>query len=164
MPEQRKPKPSLTPTTPSTLFVTALAAGAVTLLIATRFYERLPAMSWLTPVLLLALAVVIGLLARNTKARIERRPGSGPVEPLTVARYAALAKACAVGGALLAGAYAGLVVYTVAQQRLTAAQADLPVVAFGFVVCLVLVAAALWLERACRVPPQEDDDSDPPTE
>ena len=159
MPADHKPQPSLKPTAPATLFVAALAAGAVVLLWAANTYPLVPA--WYTPITLLILALVLGYTALTTKARIERKPGTKPVEPLVFARFAALAKAGSVGGALLTGAYAGLLVYTVAQREmLTQAAADLPRAAFGFVACLLLVAAGLWLERSCRVPPGDDDDSD----
>lgn len=167
MPEQNEPqqtepdgpKPSLKPTMPSTLLVAGLATAALVLILATRYYAHFPAMSWFTPVLLVGLAVLLGYLARHTKAHIERKPGYEPVEPLLFARFAALAKACAVGGAVMAGAYAGMLIYTAAQRRLTAAAADLPVVALGLGACILLMAAALWLENSCRVPP-EDEDSD----
>ncbi|CAM3564535.1 DUF3180 domain-containing protein [Stackebrandtia soli] len=161
MAKDPKPQPTLKPTTPATLFVTALAAGALMLLVAARFYSYVPRPSWYTPVMLLVLAFALAFLAYTTKARIDRRPGTEPPEPLVVARYAALAKASSIGGSLFAGVYAGLVVYTVAQRtRLTVAAEDLPPSAFGFVACLMLVAAALWLERACRVPEDDDRDDD----
>lgn len=159
MPEDPKPRPSLKPTTPATLFVTALAAGAVMLLWASRSYPPIP--DWYTPTTLLILALVLAYTAHHTKARIERKPGAKPVEPLAFARFAALAKAAAIGGALLAGAYAGIVVYTIAERNILAqAGKDLPLAAYGFVACLLLVAAGLWLERSCRVPKDDDSDSD----
>lgn len=172
MPEQSKPKqtdpdgpqPSLKPTMPSTLFVAGLATGAIMLILATRYYEHFPAMSWFTPILLAALAILLGYLAWHTKARIERKPGHEPVEPLLFARFAALAKACAIGGAVMTGAYGGLLVYTAAQRRLIAAAADLPVVAFGTGACIVLVLAAVWLENSCKIPPEDDDTDDRKTD
>ncbi|MGH8877630.1 MAG: DUF3180 domain-containing protein [Stackebrandtia sp.] len=159
MPEDDKPRPSLRPTAPSTLFVTALAAGAVMLLWASRSYPPIP--DWYTPITLLVLAVALAYTAYTSKGRIERKPGAKPVEALVFARFAALAKAGSVGGALLSGAYAGVLVYTVAQREtLDQASHDLPRAAFGFAACLLLVAAGMWLERACRIPPQDDDSDD----
>jgi hypothetical protein len=43
------------------------------------------------------------------------------------------------------------------RQRLTHAAADLPAAIGGLVASAALVAAALWLERACRVPEQPDE-------
>ena len=44
-----------------------------------------------------ALAVLEGYAALNTRARIERKPGRDPVDPLAVARYVVLAKASVAG-------------------------------------------------------------------
>jgi hypothetical protein len=45
---------------------------------------------------------------------------------------------------------------------LTAASVDIAPTAAGVVAALALVVAALWLERACRVPkrPEDDDNQD----
>lgn len=153
---QQEPKPTLKPTAPSTLLVAALAAGALILVLATVNYPPVP--GWYTPTTLLLLALVLAYTAHTTRARIERKEGAKPVEPLLFARFAALAKASSVGGALIAGAYAGIVVYLVAHRYLAAAGRDLPLAVFGFVACLILVAAALWLERACRIPEDSEDD------
>lgn len=150
-----EPKPSLKPTAPSTLLVAALAAGALVLVIFTSEYLQVP--SWYTPTTLLLLAMVLAYTAYTTKTRIERKPGARPVEPLLFARFAALAKASSIGGATIAGAYAGLLVFLVAHRHLEDAQTDLPLAIYGFVACLVLVAAALWLERCCRIPADDDD-------
>lgn len=160
MSEDPKPQPSLKPTAPATLFVVALAAGAVMLLWSARSYPPIP--NWYTPVALLALAVVLAFSAYNIKARVERKPGSGLVDALSVARFAALAKASSIGGALLSGAYAGVLVYVVAHRSiLEQAADDVPLAIFSFVSCLLLVAAGLWLERSCRIP-EDDDKSDDP--
>ncbi|HEY1180630.1 MAG TPA: DUF3180 domain-containing protein [Phytomonospora sp.] len=160
MPPSAPKKPTLPPTRPSTLFVAALGAAAVGLLVVTRFYSDMPGASWYTGVTLLLVAVVCGYSAVQTRARIERRPGTRPVEPLSVARFAAFAKACSLGGALFTGWYAALLVYSVAQRgRLQAAADDLLPTAFSFAAGLLLVAAALWLERSCRIPRRPDDES-----
>lgn len=161
MPPSAPKKPSLPPTKPSTLFVAALAAAALGLLMVTRFYSSMPRAPWFAGVTLMIVAIVCAYLAHATRARIDRRPGTQPVEPLTVARYAAFAKACSLGGALFAGWYAAFLVYVIAQRgRLQAAADDLPATAVSFVGALALVAAALWLERACRIPKKRDDDDD----
>ncbi|MEV0644820.1 DUF3180 domain-containing protein [Phytomonospora sp. NPDC050363] len=160
MPASTPKKPTLPPTRPSTLFVAALGAAAVGLLMVTRFYGRMPGASWFTGVTLLIVALVCAYTAVQTRARIERRPGTRPVEALSIARFAAFAKACSLGGALFTGWYAAILVYTIAQRgRLSAAADDLLPTAFSFVAGLLLVAAALWLERACRIPRRPDDES-----
>jgi hypothetical protein len=90
---------------------------------------------------------------------VQRRPGALPVDPLAVARYAVLAKASSLFGALSAGFSAGLLAW-LALEPTKAARDDVPAAVAGVVAALALVFAALWLERACRVPDQPDDSDD----
>jgi len=152
------PQPSLTPTQPVTLLVTAGLAGLVARVLVGSFYGDIPALPWLPSVTLLLLAVAEAVTAQATRARIERRPGAQPVEPLLVARLVALAKASSVTGALAVGVYAGVAVYLLQQRgQLAAAERDLPVALGGVVAGGLLVAAALWLERSGRIPDDPDD-------
>jgi Protein of unknown function (DUF3180) len=146
-------------TKPSTLVLTALVAAVFGWLLVSRFYGELPQLPWLPAVTMLLLAIAEGMTARATKARIDRQPGTQPVEPLVVARLVALAKASSLAGALLGGVYAGLTVWVFLQRdRLAAASDDVPVAAAGVLAGALLVAAALWLEYACRIPSRDDDD------
>jgi hypothetical protein len=75
------------------------------------------------------------------------------VVPLVVARLAALAKASSMGAAVCLGIYAALLAYTLPERdRLAAAGPDALVSGTGVVGGLLLAAAALVLERACRTP------------
>ncbi|MDT5023600.1 MAG: hypothetical protein QOE61_26, partial [Micromonosporaceae bacterium] len=86
-------------------------------------------------------------------------PRAGAVNPLLVARYAVLAKASSLAGAIFAGAYGGVAAWALSERgQLNVADADLPPSVAGLVGALALVAAALLLERACRVPEPPDDD------
>ncbi|WP_200210329.1 DUF3180 domain-containing protein [Micromonospora coerulea] len=150
------------PTRISTLVVAALAAAAVAwLLISRLYYDVAPDLPWLPVVTLAGLAVLEAYAAVNTRGRIERRPGREPVNPLLVARFVVLAKASALAGAIFAGFYAGLTGWLLI-ERTEAAVGDRPAAGAGLLVSLALVAAALWLERACRVPEQEDDEDREP--
>ena len=151
------------PTRISTLVVAGLAAAAVAwLLISFLYYDYLPDdLPWLPVVTLAALAVLEGYAAVNTRARIERRPGREPVNPLLVARFVVLAKASALAGAIFAGFYAGLTGWLFVEST-EAAVKDRNVAVGGLLAALALVAAALWLERSCRVPEQEDDEDREP--
>ncbi|BFU41946.1 DUF3180 domain-containing protein [Krasilnikovia sp. MM14-A1004] len=154
--------PSMRPTNPSVLVVAALGAAAFGWLLLSTLYWRMPPLPWPPIIVLAALAVAEFLLAQNTRARIQRRPGAPPVEPLAVARYAVLAKASSLAGALSAGFSAGLLSW-LALDPTHAAQQDIPAAIGGVVSALALVGAALWLERACRVPrsdQKDEDDSD----
>jgi hypothetical protein len=152
------------PTSIPTLIVAALAAAAVGWLLISNFYGDLSAaLPILPPVVLLLLAVIEAVLARNTKARIDRRDGTVPVDPLAVAWYVVLAKASALAGALFGGLYAGLLVWLVPQAGInTHAGHDLPQGAAGFLGGVALTVAGLLLERACRVPPSPRDEDRQP--
>jgi hypothetical protein len=158
----RDPRPSMRPTSGSTLVVAGLATAAVTWLAISRFYSDFPAIPWLPGLTLLALATLEFAAALNTKARIDRRPGTEPVDPLLVARYVVLAKASALAAALFTGVYAGLVAWLATEGgRLADAQDDLPPAVVGLIGGGALIAAALILERACRVPPPGSDPAEP---
>lgn len=166
-PQAPKSDPSMRPTSISVLIVAALAAAALGWLLIGWSYGSLPDLPWSPVIVLAVLAVAEGLLAQNTSARIQRKAGTLPVDPLAVARYVALAKASSLVGALSSGFSAGLLTW-LAMEPTAQAHDDLAPAAGGVVAALMLVGAALWLERACRVPEQpdtkeEDDDSDRPT-
>jgi hypothetical protein len=155
-------RPRLGPTRPATLVVAGLIALALSWILISRFYGDITRLPWLPIVISVALAVLEGFLAVNTRSRIERRPGREPVDPLAVARFVVLAKASSLTGALFAGFYAGMLGWLLVEQaRLGATDArssDLPTTAAGVIGALALVAAALWLERACRVPKPPDEE------
>jgi hypothetical protein len=150
----------LGPTRPSLLLVAGLGAAAFGWVLLSFFYADMPALPWLPTVTLAVLAVIEGVLAQNTRAKIERRPGYGRVAPLAVARYAVLAKASSLAGAIFAGFSAGLLAW-LSIEPTRAARNDIPSAIAGVAAALALVGAALWLERACRVPPRPEDDDKP---
>jgi hypothetical protein len=154
------------PTSTSVLIVAGLAAAALGWLLLSFSYSALPELPWSPVIVLAVLALAESLLAQNTSARIQRKPGTPPVDPLAVARYVALAKASSLVGAISAGFSAGLVAW-LAMEPTQAAHGDLPPAVGGLISALALVGAALWLERACRIPERPDskdeDDSDRPT-
>jgi Protein of unknown function (DUF3180) len=150
------------PTRPATLVVAGLAAAAVAWWLISSFYSDIPSLPWLPTVTLAALAVLEGYVAINTRARIERRPGREPVDPLAVARFVVLAKASSLAGAIFAGFYAGLLGWLLL-ERTRAASGDIPAASAGLVASLALVGAALWLERSCRVPKRPDSEKESDT-
>lgn len=162
MTQSEPPRPSLGPTRPATLVVAVLGAAAVAWLGISRFYGDIPHLPWLPAVTVAALALLEGLAAFATKARIERRPGTTPVDPLAVARYAVLARASSLAGALFLGLYGGMLIWLLTQRsRLAAASDDVAPAAAGTVASAALVAAALWLEFSCRVPKPPEDNEEP---
>ena len=70
---------------------------------------------------------------------------------------AVLAQASAYVGAVFAGIWVGVLLHVgPAVRRLQAAGSDTVTASVGIVSSFALVAAALWLESVCRVPPEED--------
>jgi hypothetical protein len=147
--------PSMRPTSISALVVAGLSAAAAGWLLLGFFYTRMPALPWLPTIVIFALAVIEGILAQNTAARIARKPGAGPVDALAIARYAVLAKASSLAGALSAGFSLGLLAWLTLEPT-QAARDDVPAAVGGAAAALALIGAALWLERSCRVPEQPD--------
>ncbi len=159
-----EPQPHLGPTKASSLLVAAGLALLVAYWLASQFYgEVLPRLTPVPSVTLFLLAVGEAVTARITGQRIQRRPGTEPIDPLMVARLAALAKASSLAGALFGGGYAGVLGWAYFQRDWLAAAGDaLPSAIAGAVSSALLVAAALWLEHACRIPKQPSDESEGP--
>ncbi|HEX6076103.1 MAG TPA: DUF3180 domain-containing protein [Micromonosporaceae bacterium] len=155
-----QPEPRLRPTSPATLFVVALTAAAGSWVLIGEYYGDVPQLNWLPALTLLLLAIVEAIAARAIKARIDRRPGTEPMDPLMVARFVVLAKASSVAGALFTGLYGGVLVWVWAESSSNPhAAADVAPAAQGLAAALLLVGAALWLERCGRIPepPREED-------
>jgi hypothetical protein len=154
-------RPSLRPTNWATLVVAALVTGALAWLGISRFYNDIPDITLLAGLTMAGLAIVEVVTARNTRARIERRPGSGPLNPLLVARFAVLAKASSLAGAIFAGAYGGVAIWALVERgHIPAADDNLVPAVAGLIGALALVVAGLLLERACRVPPSPEDEDE----
>jgi hypothetical protein len=154
------------------LGVLAVGLAVAAFLLVRAYYGDLPPLRWWLglPLAVLALAEALGArtlkarLAAEREARAGTRPASAappmspvrPVEPLLVARIAVLAQASAWVGAGFAGVWAGVLAYVAASVgRLAAATGDSVTSALGLAFSLGLVAAALWLESVCRVPPRD---------
>jgi hypothetical protein len=152
------------------LAVLALGLAVASWLLVRTFYGDLPALDWWLPAPLAVLAVAEALGARTVKARLSAlraaRDRSGtptaasrnvpvrPVEPMLVARLAVLAQASAWVGAGFAGLWTGVLVYVgPAVGRLAEAGGDTVTAVIGAACAAALVAAALVLETACRIPP-----------
>jgi hypothetical protein len=141
----------------------AVLAGAVTWAALTAVYTSLPPLSWTGVPALLIAAGAEAWTGRDLRARIQGRRGARPAPPLFVARMVALAKASSMTAALLAGVCTGFIVYLSGMTNAPTPRGDLVNASLSFGACLVLIAAALFLEYCCRVPKTpDDDDSVPP--
>ena len=152
------------------LLALAVVVAFAAWLVVRSAYGALPPLHWWLPVPVGVLAVAEAMGARTLRARLSaeragrRGPGrdpataARPVEPMLVARLAVLAQASAWVGAVVAGVWAGVLAYTApALSRLSAAATDTVGASVGVVCSAALIGAALWLESACRVPPEEHD-------
>ena len=84
----------------------------------------------------------------------------GAVEPLAVARLAALAKATAHAGAVFAGIFGGFVIHTLELIDVPDPRQDAFIAGGSFVCCVLLICAALFLEFSCRVPDKSKRDEE----
>ncbi|MEU4571033.1 DUF3180 domain-containing protein [Nonomuraea sp. ATR24] len=145
------------PTRPGVLVglivVVALIAWGVVRLV----YVDLVLVPWTAIPTMLLLAIGEAYTAWMTKARIARKPGTKPVEPLAVARLAALGKASAYGGAVFAGLFGGFALHTVQLFAKETPRSEFFVSTGSFLSCVALIVAALFLEHACRVPKDPED-------
>ena len=147
------------PTRIGTLVAVAAVCGLLAYLVAELAYGSLPVLPAFAPVSLVLLAVVEVGMARVVRDRLtgrrgaDGRPRGRALHPMQVARAAVLAKASSPTGAVLLGAYAGLLGYVLPRRgELSTWANDALVSAVSAAACLALVVAALLLERACRTP------------
>jgi hypothetical protein len=144
---------TITPTRPRDLVLPAAGAAVAVHLVVRLTYGSLPTfpLGAGLPLVVLGLAEAVG--GFGLRARIRHRPGTRPVEPLVAARAVLVARASALAGALMAGAWLGLLAYVVPRSAVLAAAAgDTAAAAVGLVGAACLVAGALWLQHCCRTP------------
>lgn len=146
------------------LLLSVVLVAAVTWAVLHAIYASLPPLNWTGVPALLVVAAVEAWLGWDLRARIGGKEGTRPAAPLFVARAVALAKATAHTAAFLGGIAVGFVVYLADMTGAPTPQADLVDSSLFFGACLILMAAALYLEQGCKIPPGDgtDDDVPPP--
>lgn len=145
------------PTRLRVLLATVAVFGVGGYLLFRWVYQDLPALPEYSPVTLVLLAIANAYLALAVRERTGARRLK--VAPLVAARYVALSKASSVLGAGFLGVYLGLLGYLVGDLDKPQLRRDARTAAIGAGASLLLVLAALWLERVCRIPrPPGDDD------
>ncbi|WP_030163680.1 DUF3180 domain-containing protein [Spirillospora albida] len=150
------------PTRPLFLAALVVVLGLITWAVLQTAYLSLPPLPWTAVPTLLLLALGEGFTAVNLLRRIRRRPGTRPVEPLAVARTAALGKASAHAAAVIAGVFAGFAASLADALDKATPRHDFFVSGGTFLSAVVLAGAAFFLEYACRVPKDPDDRIDDP--
>jgi lysylphosphatidylglycerol synthetase-like protein (DUF2156 family) len=140
----------------------ALTAWAVVGLVAGWLFHRVlyggptfaPLVPWSHCVALALVAAILLVTARSTRRSVQQRHSG--LTPHQFVNRLALARACAYVGSLAAGAYFG---YALSWIRVDSDLAAERIIRSGVAgVCgLLVVAGGLLLERACRVPPEDDE-------
>ncbi|MFJ3906610.1 DUF3180 domain-containing protein [Streptomyces sp. NPDC090025] len=124
----------------------------------------LPSVPLAAPIVLAAIAVVLTATALSLRARLkaqrDRRPDAKGVEPLMAARAVVFGQASALVAALVAGMYGGTGVFLLDSLDIPARRDQAVYAAFAVLAGFAVIAAALFLERVCRLP--EDDDHNTP--
>lgn len=152
----------MTPTRARTLLLVGVLAAAVTWALLVAVYASLPPLTWTGVPAVLIAAAIEAWAGRDLRNRIQGKRGVRPAPPLFVARVVALAKASSQTAALLAGICAGFMIYLAGKASAPTPRGDLITASASFGACLVLMAAALFLEYCCRIPGDSDDDEVPP--
>ncbi|WP_415948269.1 DUF3180 domain-containing protein [Streptomyces sp. KLOTTS4A1] len=146
------------------LFVVAgiLSWGLSKLLVAQNSLGTLPSVPLAAPIVLAAIAAVLAATALSLRARLraqrDRVPGAKGVEPMMAARAVVFGQASALVSSLVSGVYGGVGVFLLAYLDVPARRDQAIYAAFAVVAGIAVVAAALFLERVCRLP--EDDDTE----
>lgn len=129
-------------------------------------FGSLPNVPVAAPIVLAVIATVLLATALSLRARLkaqrERQPGAKGVEPMMAARAVVFGQASALVAALVSGMYGGTGVFLLlseidaAARRAQALYAGLAVLAG-----IGVIAAAVFLQRVCRLPEDEDDNDGP---
>lgn len=143
----------MTATRPRDLVAATVGAAVVVHLLVRLGYGSLPPLPTMAGTTLLAFAAAEAVLGFTIRDRIRQRPYARPVQALTAAKAVALAKASSLAGALLTGAWLGVLGYVAPRwANFPAAASDTVAALVGAICAATLVAAGLWLEYCCRTP------------
>ncbi|MER7414575.1 MULTISPECIES: DUF3180 domain-containing protein [Streptomyces] len=128
----------------------------------------LPGVPVAAPIVLGAIAAVLLATALSLRARLkaqrERQPEAKGVDPMMAARAVLFGQASALVAALVSGMYGGAGVFLLAERSDVPARGDQAIYAGAAVVAgIAVIAAAVFLERVCRLPEDDDDDHPPAT-
>ncbi|MFI6053310.1 DUF3180 domain-containing protein [Streptomyces violascens] len=127
--------------------------------------STLPSVPIAAPIVLGVIAVILLATALSIRARLraqrERRPEAKGVEPLMAARAVVFGQASALVAALVCGMYGGTGVYLLSYLDVPARRDQAIYAGFSVLAGIGVVAAALFLERICKLPEDEDDNKAP---
>ncbi|MGK4908193.1 DUF3180 domain-containing protein [Streptomyces albus] len=126
----------------------------------------LPGVPVAAPIVLGAIAAVLLATALSLRSRLkaqrERVPDAKGVDPMMAARAVLFGQASALVAALVAGMYGGVGVFLGLERADVPARVGQALYAgLAAVAGIAVIAAALFLERVCRLPDDEDDGRPP---
>lgn len=124
-------------------------------------FGTLPSVPLAAPIVLAVIAVVLLATALSLRSRLraqrERRPGAKGVEPLMAARAVVFGQASALVVALVSGLYGGVGVFLLGSLDNPPRRDQAIYAGFAVLAGIAVIAAALFLERVCKLPDDEDD-------
>lgn len=122
----------------------------------------LPSVPLAAPIVLALIAAVLTATALSLRNRLraqrDRVPGAKGVDPLLAARAVVFGQASALVASLVAGIYGGAGVFLLMYQMDVPPRRDQAIYAcFAVLAGLGVVAAAMFMERVCKLPDDTDD-------
>jgi hypothetical protein len=152
------PQGRLRPMSPAALCIWAvigLVGGWLFHVIADHGTGLPPKVSWAQPLALVLVAAILFGTAWSTRRTIAQHPGR--LSPHQAVNRLVLARACAYVGALAGGAYIGYAVSWLGVDSTELAGQRAFRSACAGVAGVLIVIGGVLLERACRVPPKDDE-------
>lgn len=128
-------------------------------------FGTLPSVPVAAPIVLALIAVVLAATALSIRARLkaqrERRPEAKGVDPLMAARAVVFGHASALVAALVAGMYGGTGVFLLEYLDIPARRDQAIYAGASVVAAIGVIAAAVFLERVCKLPEDDENDGGP---
>ncbi|MER5439186.1 DUF3180 domain-containing protein [Streptomyces sp. NPDC002790] len=120
----------------------------------------LPKVPLAAPIVLAVIAVVLLATALSLRSRLraqrERRPEAKGVDPMMAARALVFGQASALVAALVTGMYGGTGVFLLESLDVPAHRDQAIYAGLSVLTGVAVVAAAIFLERVCKLPEDED--------
>ncbi|MEV3990132.1 DUF3180 domain-containing protein [Streptomyces sp. NPDC049837] len=130
-------------------------------------FGTLPSVPLAAPIVLAVIAVVLTATALSLRSRLraqrERRPDAKGVEPLMAARAVVFGQASALVAALVSGMYGGTGVFLLGSLDIPARRDQAIYAGFSVLAGIGVIAAAIFLERVCKLPEDDDEAPEAPT-